>query len=410
MSTVVLKIVAHEDHLLKVVWGDGEYPTSWPPYFIHRNQFEEAIADCRSVLNELVGEYLDLSDTWEDATRSGGLNLNGFVQVAKSRYGAVLRRIARAGAVMYFQLFRGAADPEISARVESWLAELPGPVRLLISCDASVHAPWGLVFAGDEETIPPGESDIAAFSNFWAMKYQLAVLYSGMAPKSLRQPRRRETFRSLWMLNREAFNEGASRLGGDTSHEVEAVRRFLDHPEGSAEDFASCRKKWPLLLDKDCLVYVFAHTTGSTIKLSESDRISLAEFRRRFLEPRRRAARTSVPECLLILNGCNTSVGDLDNGFLSATAEAGCCGFVGNEAAAPTEFAMRFGAALVDALVHSGVSILEAVDALRRRHWPLGLLYGCYSHPDFRIEFVDGQSSLPYAPEENFSFIWGKRQ
>lgn len=379
MRTIVLKVIAQGDSLLKVVWGDTLL--CFEPYFVYREQLKDSVEECREALDDLVAAFLEKDP---------------------SQYAAVLRRLAERGASLYFLLFGGCAQNLETARsVELWLAEIDEPVRLIVSSDASIHLPWGLVFAGDEEGIPDGSAGIEDYRNFWAVKYQLTVLYSGMAPKALGNPRERQKFRMLSILNQNAFKTGKSLLKGS---EQQALAQFLEHPEGSADTSDSCRKKWTLMADKDCLLYVFAHAAGDEIQLSDEDRISVVELRRRFLEPRRRT-RGRVPECLIVLNGCETAVGRLDNSFLTATAEAGCCGFVGSEATVPTEFAMRFGIALLHLLLHSGVSVLEAVDQLRRQHWPLGLLYGCYSHPDFRVQADGEPPPPPYPATINFSNV-----
>jgi hypothetical protein len=37
-------------------------------------------------------------------------------------------------------------------QVENWIAGIEEPLRLIVSSDASIHVPWGLVFAGDEDS------------------------------------------------------------------------------------------------------------------------------------------------------------------------------------------------------------------------------------------------------------------
>lgn len=349
------------------------------------NSSKESVQECRRVLGDLVGAYLERDTT---------------------QYAPVMRELATQGANLYFLLFGGARNSEITDTVAGWLAGLHDQVRLIISSDASIHVPWGLVFAGEEEKIADGAVGIEQYGGFWALKYQLTVLYSGMAPKSLREPRQRQDFKMLSILNREAFRIGEASLG---TSERQALTHFLCRPEGSADSLNSCRDKWTLMTANDCLLYVFAHASGTHIELSDQDRINVVELRRRFLDPRRRG-QARVPECLIVLNGCKTAVGMLDNSFLTATAEAGCCGFVGCEAPVPTEFAMRFGIALLHMLLHSGASVLEAVDQLRRQHWPIGLLYGCYSHPDFRVEANPVPQAPPFGPQINFSLHRDPRQ
>jgi hypothetical protein len=382
MRTVVLKVVAQGDELLKIVWGEGgDTPLCFDPYFVFREQLKATVKDCRDTLEDLVAAFLDRDP---------------------AQYAPVLRRLAARGASLYYLLFSGCAqNPDTARAVESWLSNIEDPVRLIVSSDASIHVPWGVVFAGEDDNIASGSAKIDDFRNFWALKYRLTVLYSGMAPKALGRPRERLNFRTLSILNQDAFQVALRSLSGT---EQRALNRFLELPEGRADNSDSCRKKWALMVDNDCLLSVFAHATGDAIELSDVDRINVVELRRRFFDPRRRA-RTRVPECLIVLNGCNTAVGRLDNSFLTATAEAGCCGFVGSEASVPTDFAIKFGLALLHLLLHSGSSVLDAVDQLRRQHWPLGLLYGCYSHPDFRVESNPEPTLPPFASTTNFSYF-----
>ena len=371
MRTIVLKVIAHGDSLLKIVWVEGEYSLPFPPYFVHRQQLEDSVWKCRRTLEGLVA---------------------AFVEGDKSGYAPVLRELSARGAELYYLLFMGAAEnSETAANVQNWIAELEGPLRLIVSSDASIHVPWGLVFSGDEALLPNGVVDIDDFRDFWAIKYQLTVLYTGMSPRSLQRARPRETFRMLSVLNRDAFDSGFGSLAPDKQS---AFAHFLERPEGSAYTFDECRQKWALMKDCDCMLYFFAHATGTEIELSDQDRISVVQLRQRFMDPRRRA-RGRVPECLVVLNGCNTAVGDLDNSFLTATAEAGCCGFIGTEAPVPATFAMLFGLELLQLLLGAGMSVIEAIDRLRRQDWPLGLLYGCYAHPDFRVE-PDSAIATPF--------------
>ena len=385
MRTIILKVVAHGDDLLKIVWGEGNSPLCHNPYFVYRNQLEDSVQKCRGALDEFVSAYLERNP---------------------ARYASILRNIASLGSEIYFLLFRGARGVENSAIVEDWLASIDEPVRLIVSSDATLHVPWGLVFGGDENSIPNGSAAMSDYGSFWAVKYQLTILYSGMAIKALQKPRERQSFKILSILNRDAFQAGQKFL---CAGEQATLARFLETPQGSADSLLECRTKWTQMLENDCLLYVFAHATGTEIQLSNGERISVVDLRRKFLDPRRRM-RIRVPECLIILNGCDTAVGALDNSFLTATAEAGCCGFVGTEAPVPTEFAIRFGIALLYMLIEMGKTAIEAVDQLRRQHWPLGLLYGCYSHPDFRIEPNPNPNPLPFPPNSNFSQNSGSPQ
>lgn len=40
MRTIILKVVAHGQNLLKIVWGEGDTPLCFDPYFVYREQLE----------------------------------------------------------------------------------------------------------------------------------------------------------------------------------------------------------------------------------------------------------------------------------------------------------------------------------------------------------------------------------
>jgi hypothetical protein len=382
MSSIVLKLVAHTDARLKVVWCEGgDIPLCFEAYFVYRSQIDQCAQECRKLLNALVESYL---------------------QGAYDRYAEILRNLARQGSNLFYLLFDGAAENrEYAASViKPWLASLEEGSRMTIFSDASLNVPWNVLFDGDERNVPATSVDLADYSAFWAFKYKLAVLYGGMAPKFLRIPRDRSTFKALSILNREIFDHARGLL---TPNEVDTLESYLLYPEGSAQTTEECKSKWALLEKADCLLYFFTHASGVEIKLSSQDTLNVVDLKRKFLDPRRRGS-GKIPEALIVLNGCNTGVGKLDSSFMTATSEAGCCGFIGTEADLPTRFAIRFGMGLLHRILFAGESALEALDEMRRQHWPLGMLYTCYSHPDFRVS-PDPQSKPDPTPRPlNLSF------
>jgi len=56
------------------------------------------------------------------------------------------------------------------------------------------------------------------------------------------------------------------------------------------------------------------------------DQMSIVQVRATLLEQAKGARPTSTRMLDCAFTGCNTAVGNLDNSFLTATAEAGCCG------------------------------------------------------------------------------------
>lgn len=382
MSSIAMKLVAHGDSRLKVVWGVGDgVPLFFDHYFVFRAQIEGCVQRCRVQLDHLV---------------------SAFLAGAFDRYKEILANLALEGSNLFYLLFEGAAEGRDYAvdTVKPWLLAIEAPSQLTIFSDASLQVPWNLVFEGNDDALPGNSARMEDYAGFWALKYKLAVLYSGMAPKSLRTPRERESFRALTVLNRDLFAAACHAL---PESELAVLERYLIYPEGSAESRTECRGKWALLENNDCLLYFFAHASGEEIELSACDSLTIVELKRRFFEPRRRN-RAKIPESLIILNGCKTAIGKLDNSFLTATSDAGCCGFIGSEADLPTRFALRFGMALFERILYQGLSAMEALDQLRRQHWPLGMLYSCYSHPDFRVAPNLQVRSDPIPPELNLSY------
>lgn len=378
LKNVVLRIKAEADDRLKIVWRDER--NTWSAYELFRRQVQDTALACRMSLQDLAEDYLD----------------------ERFDYSGALQSLAKNGSDLYYLLFEGSATGNGTAlKVKDWLASLEQEfvVALTISADSAEHVPWHLVFSSDPEEIPKNSTCIEHFNDFWAFKYNATVLYSGMQPKLLMQPRPRGNFRLLSMFNESAFEESSSDLG---TEERNLLSRFLGSPEGYAFSTKECIKKWQKMLSRDALLNLYAHATGRHIELSEGDRLNIVDFRKRFIKPRQEITKTQ-PEGMVFLNGCNTAVGDLDSSFLVATAEAGLCGFVGAEAPLPSSFALRFGLAFLQEVVGNGRRVGDVVCSLRRQHWPLGLIYGCYCHPEFHVE-ADDDSSKTQKPGENFSY------
>jgi hypothetical protein len=364
----ILKITADGDTAFKMAWQSSAGPPDPDPYTIYGEQFRKAVKECRNALDELA---LTLEDYAKDAARH------------ERTLGAALRELASRGKRLNFLLFEGCAERrDVAIKVKRWLEGLRPEERLTISSDSTIHVPWGLVFGGDPRQLRDDAHDIADYTGFWAVRFKLNVVYTGMEFSPDERPHPRGNFRILSVLNREAFERAKTLVSDDTRT---LLMELLNHPEREAYTTTDCVTKWNNMNDKDCLLNVFAHASGESIELADEDQIDIVGFRMDFLEPRRQS-RQVLPECLVVLNGCRSAIGNKDNSFFTAFAEPGCCGFVGVEAPIPHGPALEFGTKLVYKLVYSGATVLDAVHELRKQHWPFGLLYGCYSRHDFSIE------------------------
>ena len=361
VNYIRLKITKSEDDLLKVVWGNSD--SDFPPYQIYRKQFEETASNCREQLLNLVREY---------------------EQEVSPNYNPILKKLAEKGALLYFSLFGGAhpKSRNIAKSVEAWLQKLSEDnVILTISSDASCHIPWGLVFdRNDMKNLTDEAQSIDEFNGFWAIKYNVSTLYNGMVLSEINEARKRESFKIIAGLNKKIFIDAKKKL---CESEKDLLSSLITKPAGRAFNSDTCKQKWQEVGHHECLIYFYCHASGGELELSDDDRISVVDFRAMF----QRDFKFSDPSySLIFLNGCSTADGVLDNGFITAGAEPGFCGFVGSETELPDDFALRFGLAFLYLLLDKGLTLGEIIDQLRRQHWPLGLLYGCYAHRDFHIQ------------------------
>ncbi|MCP4214635.1 MAG: hypothetical protein GY765_08255 [bacterium] len=377
---VTLK-VAHSgrEDRLKITWRDVYgYPFD---YEVHRTQLLETGKECRELLNRLTEEFKN----------------------PLPRYGPILQTLAKKGNDLYYLLFDGcASNRDTAAEAKELLKNsVQKGTKLTVAMNTSVHIPWGLVYAGEPPADDPttaaekAKGKIEHFPGFWALAFSLSVFYS-VGPVKMKLPLPRQSFKLLSALNKDEYLNVREMLGKE---ELAFFDTFMEREVGRTFSSRGCKQLWREVGDNECLIHFYCHSNGTELILAEDDKIGVVGFKRLF------SRGDSDSNNLVFLNGCTTAVGELDMGFLSATAEPGFCGFVGAEARLPNTFALRFGLALLYCLLEEGLCLQEAVDMLRRRHWPLGLLYGCYAHPDFQIEpsAARGPEAPGFLTSDNFS-------
>jgi hypothetical protein len=227
---------------------------------------------------------------------------------------------------------------------------------------------------------------------FWALKYSISTLYSGMKVIEVAdRPRPQAEFCLLSVLDEKELEAVKAVLDDE---EKRFLARLLGRPVGGAYTWRASKRCWDDIGERDSVLYVFCHADGTKLLLPPDDKIDVVEFsmnfEKRFNQRRRSSGHQGGPTrptyCLCFLNGCSTAAGRFDNSFLTVTARPGFCGFIGTEARVPIEFAGRFGLAALYYLVEKGLAVQEVIDRLRRQHWPLGLLYSNFAHPGFHIE------------------------
>jgi len=363
-----LKIQAEQRQYLKVTWGNrnGPHPVTYTIGVVTAERVGGEVRDCLKRLME-----------WS-CTRE------------RNQLPSTLHRLAEAGQRLRYVLFDpvdGVQRPNVEI-LEQWIsAQYQGGDRqITISTDAGCHIPWALVFDGDSQAVSEDASSLKEYTEFWAIKYSPSVVFTGLLPDVLGRPRGRESLRLLWALNRLEFDCAQQDLD---PIEKQVLADLLQLPVGPAYNVEGCEQLIDQARQKDTVLHFFGHCQNTALDLGDDERIDVLRFKMMLNKlTDRKFGRPASGYSLVFLNACETAIGDLDYGFLTATAQPGLCGFVGTEVQIPRDFAIRFGLDFLQSLVLKGLSLRETMDHLRDKHWPLGLLYGNYAYPDYKIEPV----------------------
>jgi hypothetical protein len=380
-NLIKVKISQDGQTRLKVSWDVGEQDR--PPYFVYRQQLEDAALKCRNLLGEL-------------AVR--------FDKDSNSEYGDILQQVASAGAQMYFLLFDGCAEGgDIAEEVKNYIRQFHSQkTQLIVSADSTCHIPWALVYTEeppdlDAVCLRPTDGDLP---HFWGIQYGVAVLYNSMQLNNLKPALPRKEFKLLFVLAKTVFEKLKGYLN---PKERQYLERLVKEPIGEIYSWRDAKKRWEPISNDDSLVYVFCHSDGIRLRL-DADELEVVEFRRIFSKRSAGISRLRRPPAsLCFLNGCSTANGVKDNSFRVATSSYGFYGFIGTEAPVPAVFAVRFGLSFLHYLFELGWDVQQIIDKLRIAHWPLGLLYSNCAHPRFHVEALEDASKEIFMDSGNYS-------
>jgi hypothetical protein len=361
----------------KVVWRQSEFPP-FESYTIDEDTIRKDAANIRKRLDVLV-------DT---------LMANPAAPCGKQ-----LKELARAGHELYHTLFYGERGSEIDPeKIRAWLQGKTEPHRLLVVVDAYVHVPWGLVFDSDPELIPDDATDISSYKDFWCLKFLLSCNYRGLDPSTAEYGERSNDFWLVPVLHKAEYE--TSKWKPDDPEGV-AFDNVLQKYGGGISDVESLKNAWILTAQANKILFFYCHANGTTLAISSSESISSDDLKRK-LRPQN--GKLSNSAALVFLNGCSTAVGKGDSkGFIEATTREGFCGFIGTETDIPNVYALRFGAAFIHGMLDTGWPVLDMMDAMRRSHWPLSLLYQIYGSSTFRVARSPAAATWPSNAMPNFS-------
>jgi hypothetical protein len=105
----------------------------------------------------------------------------------------------------------------------------------------------------------------------------------------------------------------------------------------------------------------------------------------------------------VFLAGCRTAANDdLLPDFVRATTLSGFAGFIGTEVMVPDLFTLRFVIRFLDEFHRSGQTVADTMLVLRRKHWPLSLVFSLCCVRHLRV-VPNAASAAPPLPEVNLS-------
>ncbi|MGY4255287.1 hypothetical protein ACVI1L_002355 [Bradyrhizobium sp. USDA 4516] len=361
-----LSVSPEEGDEFKLVWSD--HFSDLQPYCVSGTLVTKASEGVREVLNALSEHYRQCEIT-----------------KTKPDYSSYYVDLVRAGAHLAEALLnRSSGDQGSADEARSLISSISGQVPLTVVISGTpIHVPWGFVFRGDLDSLPPASGTLDDFRDFWTNVFDINVSYSRTTFLKAPQSESRAPF-VLHALHAKHFNDAKSLL---TDAETTVVDHLLNLEIGNTTDWDSCRQKWRKSEDADSIIYIFGHSDGQNIFLSEDtdDPKYILDANGFSATFRKRAGARSNTICFI--NGCRTGAGLLGSSFLSVTASKGFFGFVGSEAELSNVFATRYGAAFMQKMCVDRVSVQEAFASLRARDdfFPLNLLYSCYAQPDFKL-------------------------
>jgi hypothetical protein len=359
---LILKVSGQRSGHIKLAWTDDQWDP--PAYSVSKELVSRAAANVRAVLNRISEEYLTSPNP---------------------DYSQCLSDLIEAGAELSAELFDPVGgDRQTAAQAQDFISDLvfaaKGRPRLTIHSDASVHVPWGFVFAADPETVPERTGTLSDFSGFWLDRFSICTRFN---PYNLMQngARPRDNFRILMALHRSLHESAQQQLAPERREYFENIKNY---EVGAVADWGLCRRKWKAIQKQDSILYFYGHSDGSMIELDPGVdpkfRMEALKFHNAFRK------HDACSASIFFLNGCLTAMGQEHNGFLRVTAMPGFYGFIGTEAKVPSKFASEYGTDFMHNLCVLGRSVQETYEELRIPHFPLSLLYSCFAHPDFRVE------------------------
>jgi hypothetical protein len=358
--TLIVRMEGQSSHL-KLVWMDGEGNWSSAPYSVGLQTVIEASKNVRRVLEEFV---------------------NASMRGEAPDHRPFLPRLAVAGAALRYSLFdQGGLDgKDAGVKVSAAMGASAERQRLTVISDASAHIPWGFLFCNDPFNLPKCVDTLEDFNGFWLSRCFVVTRFNNSSPLPAVSQRKRDC-RVLYALHAEMHKAALRQL---SNSEQDQIEQLLGREIGEAHDWMSCREKWNAIQNYDSVFYIYGHSNGQKILLSDDEdpryQIDAATFNLVFQKEN-----GSQTASICIVNGCRTGEGFFDHSFLTVMARPGFHGFIGTEAEVTNDFAARYGMEFMRRICEEGRSVQDAFEELRATLFPMSLLYACFANPEFRV-------------------------
>lgn len=357
--------------LLKVTWS-GNAGIFVGAYFIGPETLSAAADDVRTELTALsqwAASGQDAQTRWERLTA-----------------------LAEAGKQLHSALFLDANHWREILEIKELIAAEPTELPFSVQAESELYVPWGLVYDGEVPEHPGEvepdklkEVEMALFSGFWALKYNLSVGSKHHPPS--RNNRSRKNFGLLSLVHDQIYGDVRQKATTDP-----ACRRLCEQmssmPVKTVDSLKECQELIEQTDATDILFHFFGHQHAQKLHLGSKGAVSLIQFAELINSLSVHGQeRNATPYGLMFLNGCESALGNADFGFRSRAMSDNMCGVIATEAIVQTSFAVDFGGRFLEAIKDRGKTVSEAMHDLwhEKDLWPESLLYGCYANPQYRI-------------------------
>jgi formylglycine-generating enzyme required for sulfatase activity len=360
MSHVVCLLNVEADRAT-FTWSEG--PASFEPYKLEGmvyKDFQEAAAEAREKLADLVKDYLDSPHSMPQSAFE----------------------LAEAGYELYQTMFQpGAEQARQAKQVRTWLEELSNQREvdtLEIVVESPWSLPWNIVYdrPPDKAAFLANDDTPDRWKPFWGLRYNLA---GGRRVDPLRRMPLLKEPKVLLVIDSEI----------ESGLPAEQQQRLVEFASQHSIQIAHTKEELQTAIAaaRPDVLYWLSHASPEALVLAGEE-----------ISPRhlRKLLRQDDDENfggLAFLNACQTAEGNVGGSFFEALHNVGFAGMIGTEHQTVDTFAHPLGLDFLEAFLDRGEPVGAALRELRARV-PLGLLYGTYCPPDIRVDQGNRRKSL----------------